>query len=227
MMVGNAALLLVPNTIQSSMIWGKNASKFITKAPTIKESLKARGKNLLGASFSEGVVEEAGQSTMEHFYGDKASKNQLKPGLLNDSDPKGLVNAYLNTISTVDGQKTMFLGAFLGSGMSVYSGYKEDKQNLKNSQKVNELIAPYHETLKSILETDNYKRNEKGEIIYTQSNKPVLDKANVLRKMKTLDKLSHNYDAFDQAMLSGDTETMEKLRDHSIREMVIEYALLS
>lgn len=224
MMVGNAALLLIPNAIQSSMIWGKNASKFITKAPTIKESLKARGKNLLGASFSEGVIEEAGQSTMENFYGDKASKNQLKPGLLNDSDPKGLVNAYLNTISSVDGQKAMFLGAFLGGGMSIYSGHKEDKQNLKNSQKVNELIAPYHETLKSILETDNYKRDENGEIIYTQNNKPVLDKANVLRKMKTLDKLSHNYDAFDQAMLSGDTETIEKLRDHSIREMVIEYA---
>jgi hypothetical protein len=223
MLISNFILLLGPNAIQSSMIWGKKGSKFLTEKPTAKQWVGNRGKNILGATLSEGFIEEAGQSTVEHYFGEKAASNKLQKGMFNDWDVKGLVDAYLHTVTTTEGQKAMFLGALLGGGMSSYQGHKEERESYKNSQKINTLLQPYQESLKSILEEDNFERDENG-IVFDENQKPIVDKLKVLRKMKTLQTLTDNFEAYDQALLTGNVKQANTLRNQAIKELVFEYA---
>ena len=225
MFKANALLLLVPNALQSSMMFGKGASKFMSSYTT-KEALKAAGKRIGKNFLSEGFIEEAGQSTVENYLSEKANKNQLKSkGVFNldDFDSKGLKQAYLDTLTSVDGQKAIFLGGVLGSTMSVYQGREEDIQNKKNSDDVTGLTEKYDSSLRSIIETDDYKKDVNGDIVYDYNNKPIIDKESVIRKFRTIDELSDRFDEYDEALESGDTELLEKSRNKTIQDVMLPF----
>lgn len=225
MFMGNAMLLLGPNALQSAIMFGKPASKFLSSY-SFKDASKSALKRVAQNTVSEGLIEEAGQSTMEHYFKDKASKNQLKgDGFLSleDFDPKGLKDAYLNTISSVDGQKAIFLGAVLGSTMSIYQGRKEDIANKKASDRATSLTQRYDETLRALHETDVYKKDADGNIIYDYNNKPIVDKKALIEKFRTLDALSERFDEYDKALQEGNEETLEKVRNKTIQDVVLPF----
>ena len=113
--VSNLAILLVPNAIQTKMIWGKGVgSQLVKDTPSLMAKIGNRGKNVLGALGSEGFLEEGTQSTVETMFTDKANKGQLTNNILKDFNIPELVSSYIDTLNTTDGQKAIFLGGFLG-----------------------------------------------------------------------------------------------------------------
>jgi len=218
MFTANVALLTIPNGIQSAMMFGKGASKFMSSYGT-KEALKNAGKRIVGSTLSEGYLEEASQTTVENYFKNKAKKNNLKgDGLLSfdDFDPKGLKEAYLDTISSVDGQKAIFLGGVLGSSMSMYQGRKEDLHNKKESDKATSLTERYDQTLQALTDT-------KGNISYDYHNNPIVSNKEIIAKFRTIDALSDRFDEYDKALESGDEETLEKVRNKTIQDVILPF----
>jgi hypothetical protein len=216
--VSNVALLTIPNAIQSSIMFGKGASKFMSKYGA-KEFLKNSGKRMAGSTLSEGFVEEASQTTVENYFKEKAKKNNLKgDGLFSfeDFDPKGLKDAYLDTISSVDGQKAIFLGGLLGSSMSIYQGRKEDVRNKKQSDEAVSLTQRYDQTLQALLDT-------KGNVSYNYNNQRSVSKKEIIEKFRTIDALSNRFDEYDEALASGNEEILEKVRNKTIQDVILPF----
>lgn len=216
--VSNVALLTIPNALQASMMFGKQASKFMTSYG-FKDSLKAAGKRVVKNTISEGLIEEAGQTTVEKYFSEKAKENNLKgDGFLSfeDFDPTGLKEAYLNTIASTDGQKAIFLGAVLGSTMSVYQGRNEDIQNKKISDQVSSLTSRYDKTLQALLDTN-------GNVSYDENNDKKVNIKEVINKFKTIDELSHRFKEYDDALESGNEELLEKARNKTIQDVILPF----
>jgi hypothetical protein len=174
---------------------------------------------MAGSTLSEGFVEEASQTTVENYFKNKAKKNNLKgDGLLSfdDFDPKGLKEAYLDTISSVDGQKAIFLGGLLGSSMSVYQGRKEDVRNKKQSDEAVSLTQRYDQTLQALTDPS-------GNVSYNYNNQRSVSKKEIIEKFKTIDALSNRFDEYDEALTSGNEETLEKVRNKTIQDVILPF----
>lgn len=212
--VSNLAILAVPNAIQSSMLWGKGINKTASKIldsdgkllstviePKLYQKVLNRGKNVLGATVSEGFIEEAGQSTVENMFSETAKKGQLTDSMLNDFNLNELGNAYLDTISSTDGQKAMFLGAFLGGGMSAYHGAKQDIADRKATQSLLDIGNNAIDSFYKVFQTDLY--NEDGQI----NPEKLKEKFEAFGQIEQLNLM------YNQAVQKQDKEALEKLRD--------------
>lgn len=216
--VSNVALLTVPNGLQSAMMFGKSASRFMTSYTT-KDALKQAGKRVVKNFLSEGFVEEAGQTTVENYFKKKAEKNNLKgDGFLSfeDFDATGLKQAYLDTIASTDGQKAIFLGGVLGSSMNIYQGRREDIQNKKASDQVRSLTERYDKTLQALLDT-------KDNVSYNFNNNRKINTKKVIEKFRTIDALSNRFAEYDEALQSGNEEALEKVRNKTIQDVILPF----
>lgn len=216
--VSNVALLTVPNGLQSAMMFGKSASKFMNSYTT-KDALKQAGKRVVKNFLSEGFVEEAGQTTVENYFKKKAEKNNLKgDGFLSfeDFDVTGLKQAYLDTIASTEGQKAIFLGGVLGSSMNIYQGRREDIQNKKASDQVHSLTERYDKTLQALLDT-------KDNVSYNFNNNRKIDTKKIIEKFRTIDALSDRFAEYDEALQSGNEEVLEKVRNKTIQDVILPF----
>jgi len=160
--VSNLAILLVPNSIQTKMIWGKGiGSQLVKDTPSLMTKVGNRVKNVLGATASEGFLEEGTQSTVETMFTDKAKRGELTDNMSKDFNVSELASNYIDTLNTTNGQKAIFLGGVLGGGMSAYQGAKSD-------------IATRKET------TDVLELAEKTTSVFNRIKKYVKEKLNVL-----------------------------------------------
>jgi hypothetical protein len=215
--IANTAILMGPNALQANMLFGRSVNKTAAKMfdsegkllqTVIEPKWYQKVGNRLGdigkATASEGLWEEGMQMTVEHMFTNSAKKSQLKDGFLgifNDFNLGELGDAYLNTISSTEGQKAMFLGAFLGGGMQAFSGGKQDIRDRKATQSLldvaNTSIDSYYKAL-----TENV-YNEDGSVNPTK----VRTKVAALKNLETLDELYQN------ALAKSDFEALEELRD--------------
>ena len=220
--VSNMGILLVPNLIQSKMIWGKSLGKQLvrTETPSMLTKIANRGKNVLGATISEGFIEEAGQSTVENMFGDSAQKGKLTDSYTKDFNIGELANSYLDTIASTEGQKAMFLGAFLGGGMSAYYGAKSDKSNRENTNRVLDLADESVTNFNTIIEKDVYKRDENGDIIYNYNNKPQYDPVKVVDVAKALQFTEEQNAVFEMAVANGNTEVVDLLKERAVNQLI-------
>lgn len=218
--MSNVPILIVPNAIQSSMIWGKAGAKVLdATVPTLGKKILNRVGNVAGATLSEGFIEEAGQSTVENMFTEKAKRGELK-GSLKDFNISELSDNYLSTISSTDGQKAMFLGAFLGGGMSAYHGAKEDIQNRKESGTLLAMAKEGVNHYNAITERDIYKRDENGQVMYHPNNKPILDEAKVLETARDLDHIDADGKEFEQAVAEGNDSKVKYLKDKAVNNLI-------
>lgn len=220
--VTNVGILAGPNLIMSKMIWGKSAAKQLvnSEAPSLLGKVANRGKNILGATASEGFWEEAGQSTAETMYTNKAKRGALTDNLLDDTSLSDVVDNYLDTISSTDGQKAIFLGAFLGGGMTAYSGAKQDKANREQTNSLIGLTEEKVNTFNKAVETDIYKRDENGAIVYNYNNKPTLDPVKVVEQAKALQFSERESQLFDIAALEGNLEVVDRLKQRAVDQLI-------
>ncbi|HEX8586043.1 MAG TPA: hypothetical protein VF680_16740 [Allosphingosinicella sp.] len=222
----NMGILLVPNLIQSKMIWGKGAPKALTVGDaTVKNTAKNAIGRIAGATASEGFIEEAGQSTVEHMFSEKAKRGQLnKSGITDDFNIGELADSYLDTISSTEGQKAMFLGAFLGGGMAAYHGYKGDKAERNQTNEVLAKSKEQVDNFNKIIESDIYKRDADNKIIFDANNKPELDAVKVVEVARALKATEEDNAKFEEAALNGDYETVSELKDKAITQLIRPYA---
>lgn len=220
--VTNVGILAGPNLIMSKMIWGKSAAKQLvnSEAPSLLGKVANRGKNILGATASEGFWEEAGQSTAETMYTNKAKRGALTDNLLDDTSLSDVVDNYLDTISSTDGQKAIFLGAFLGGGMTAYSGAKQDKANREQTNSLIGLTEEKVNTFNKAVETDIYKRDENGAIVYNYNNKPTLDPVKVVEQAKALQFSERESQLFDIAASEGNLEVVDRLKQRAVDQLI-------
>lgn len=227
--LSNLAILAGPNLIQAKMLWGKAGNKFLSKLenPNLLSKIGARSKDIVEAGLSEGVWEEAGQSTVENMFTNKAKKGELKGkslfGYLNDFNVGELTNSYFDTISTTEGQKAMFLGAFLGGGMAAYHGAKSDVANRTNTNDILESSQQTVDNFNKIKETDIYKRDTKGDIMFNYNNKPQLDPVKVIEVAKALNYTDQKSKQFDEAVKNGDSEVVDELKQQAVTQLITPY----
>ena len=227
MFVSNIGILAIPNLIQSKMLWGKIApgAGKLTRAtnPSITSKIGNRLTNIGGAALSEGVIEEAGQSTVENMFTKSAKQGKLTDSYVNDFNIGELADNYLDTVSSTEGQKAMFLGAFLGGGMSAYHGAKSDKQQRKDTNEILDLIDQKGTAFNSIVERDTYKRDEAGDIVYDFNNKPQHDPVKVVEMAMSLQQSEQKNKILEEALEDGDVKTVEKIRNEAARQLIVPF----
>ena len=142
----NVGILIGPNMVASKILYGAKKGKsgmnaFRNEAGEFsidgvkKGAVKQGGEYLgeFGKGFArEGFWEEAMQSSVEHKFMNQA----------NGIDTS-LMDSYLHTLSSVDGQKAIALGGILGGPMNVYSKYKNDKATEKRRSE----LMPHMESM--------------------------------------------------------------------------------
>jgi len=219
--VSNLAILLIPNAIQTKMIWSKGVgSQLVKDTPSLMTKVANRGKNVLGATASEGFLEEGTQSTVETMFTDKAKRGQLTDNMLNDFNVSELASSYIDTLNTTDGQKAIFLGGILGGGMSAYQSAKSDIATRKETADILELAEKTTSVFNRINETDPYKRDENGDIVYNYNNKPQYDPVKVRDIAKALNYTEQQSQLFDQAIQEGNEQVVQTLKNEAINQLI-------
>jgi len=219
--VSNLAILLVPNAIQTKMIWGKGVgSQLVKDTPSLMTKIGNRGKNVLGALGSEGFLEEGSQSTVETMFSNKAKHGELTDNMSQDFNISELVSNYIDTLNTTEGQKAIFLGGILGGGMSAYQGGKSDIATRKKTQDVLTLAEEKVGIFNRINETDVYKRDENGDIVYNYNNKPQYDPVKIRDIAKSLNYTEEQSQLFDQAIQEGNEQVVQTLKNQAINQLI-------
>lgn len=219
--VSNLAILLVPNAIQTKMIWGKGlGSQLVKDTPSLIAKIGNRSKNVLGALGSEGFLEEGSQSTVETMFSDKAKRGELTDNMSQDFNISELVSSYIDTLNTTEGQKAIFLGGFLGGGMSAYQGGKSDIATRKETQDILTLAEEKVGIFNRINETDPYKRDDNGDIVYNYNNKPQYDPVKIRDIAKSLNYTEEQSQLFDQAIQEGNEQVVQTLKNQAINQLI-------
>ncbi len=219
--VSNLAILLVPNAIQTKMIWGKGVgSQLVKDTPSLMAKIGNRGKNVLGALGSEGFLEEGTQSTVETMFTNKAKRGELTDNMPKDFNVSELVSSYIDTLNTTDGLKAIFLGGVLGGGMSAYQGGKSDIATRKQTQDILSLAEEKVGVFNRVNETDVYKRDQNGDIVYNSNNQPQYDPVKVRDVAKALNYTEQQSQLFDQAIQEGNEQVVQTLKNEAINQLI-------
>jgi len=195
----NVAILVGPNAISNKILFGakggsKVASQYLDDAGKfIKDpkSLLTKGRieeyaGEFGKGFArEGFWEEAMQSSVEHKFMDKAEGKET-----------GLLDSYLHTLTSVEGQKAIALGGILGGPMNVYSQISNNKATKKRKAE----LAPHMESMINLYTMGTDKlytvdENGKREI----NDKYVTEYGNEVKKLEALDKVFDEMNAIKEA----------------------------
>jgi hypothetical protein len=230
--VSNVAILLGPNAIMHKAIWGKAAEKFEKTAEVgIKGIAKRAGKAALRwgeAGVSEGLWEEGSQTTVENMFVNKAMRGELGKKDANSFDLIGeFTKEYANTLSTVEGQKAIFLGGVLGGPMMSYQGRKEDVKNRKRTNAILDNIDSEILNFNTTFENNIYKKKEDGSFEYKldengeETTERILDNKEVRRVAKNLNFTERQSALFDLAVQSGNTEVVDQIKRQAIFNLIM------
>jgi hypothetical protein len=248
--ISNVGILLGPNAMMHKAIWGKAADKFERVAETgfkdvvktgfkgvtktgFKGVAKRAGtstKRVLKAFGSEGLWEEGSQTTVEKMFTNKAMDGSLKKDYGSDFSVDDFSKEYINTLNTVDGQKAIFLGGALGGPMMSYQGRDKDVKNREKTNKVFDNLDAAILNFNTIFENDVYQKqkNEDGTESYvykkdkdgSNTTEREIIPAEVLKVVKSLNMSEAKSQEFEEAVENGDVETVEKLKQEAIFDLV-------
>jgi len=219
--VSNVGVLLGPNAIMHKAIWGKAGKTFVKE--TEESLLKRTGNSLnrVGKAFaSEGFFEEGSQTTIEKMFVDKALNKEL--GKNNDFSIGEFTKEYVNTLSTTDGQKAIFLGGVLGGPMMSYQGRKSDVENRKQANTVLDGIQSQITHFNDTFDTEIYKKDGNGNFLFKEnSTERILDNKKVVEVARALNFTEQQSNLFDLAVQTGNTQVVEQLKQQAIFNMIL------
>lgn len=216
----NALFLMGGNMLQTKFLFGKNNSPSgiinsldKTSVETMQSSLnkvvpwktftKEMASNSLLSGGSE-AFQELSQFAIEN-YESKKGKAMTNSNLI-----EGLAEGFYEGMTTIEGQKSMFLGAVLGIGPAAIQSYKETKKDIKASKGLVKLLNESSKSFKDDI-TSIYKKNEDGSL-KLENDKPIVDidkffemmdssvEDNVLAKIYGAGVLSNNVDVTRKAL---------------------------
>lgn len=226
----NMGLLTIPNLIMNKNLLGrfgqskgildefKDATgKFVTTNPVVKKSLlKEYAKNIGEASLSEGFLEEAGQTTIEN-YNQKVALNQTNKDILS-----GLAEEYINTLTTTEGQKSILLGAVLGSLGGVIGTKRQIKAEDKTRSSLSQLINDNFEGFNTSIE-DIFEKDEKGIIIDPETKAPKINVEKASEVISNLVKEQQSSNLQDLEAIRGNKDMYDYIFNQQLSRFALPY----
>jgi hypothetical protein len=223
--ISNAAILVGPNAIMHQAIWGKTAEKLTKTADNVKDRILSSAKRYGKATLSEGFWEEGLQTTAEEYFKEKALNQEL--GKDNDFNIGDFANAYIDTVSSTDGQKAIFLGGVLGGAMTSITGRMEDNRNRKVTNEILKGIDDSVSKFNDSFENDIYVKKEDGtfEFEEDENGKPTtkrkVDPVKVIEIAKSLGYTEQQSEVLDLALRTGNTEVINNIKKQAIFNMIL------
>jgi len=175
----NAALLVIPNYIQSKFFLGapaKTANKL--KRSVLRgevgiddiDVFKRARRDLATGIVSEGIFEE-GLQTAVQGYGERSALGETDKDFIS-----GVANEWVNGWSTTEGQKAMMLGALIGGPMGFMSGARDARNEQEKIKAIKENweknVIPYLDQIdKQYIENINAIYDENGNIDLRAANR--------------------------------------------------------
>lgn len=224
--VSNVGILLGPNAMMHKAIWGKAGKTFIKESED--SLLKRTSKSLtrVGKAFgSEGFWEEGSQSTVENMFVDKAMSNEL--GKNNDFNIGDFAKEYINTVSSTEGQKAIFLGGVLGGPLMSYQSRKEDVVNRKQTNSILERIQSQITHFNNTFDNDIYQKDNENNYVFKKDNEGkntterLINNKKVVEVARALNFTEQQSQLFDEAVQSGNTQVVENLKQQAIFNMIL------
>lgn len=222
-------MLLGTGSMMHKAIFGKALDKV---EKTVEYGLKGRigsiAKQWGKATLSEGFIEEAGQSTLENYYTKKAYEGKLGKGLIGDVNIGDLTKEYINTVSSVEGQKAIFLGALMGGPFMSMEARKEHLKGLKDTNSITNGVKSSIDDYNTIKENDIYekdpndstkplfKRDENGNI----TNEKVVNREKALKVAESLKNIEDDDALYDEAIKSDDIELQKFIQNRNILKLI-------
>ena len=183
--LSNALLLFGPNLIMNKNLLGRffkdkkvldnfrDASGKLTTNPILKKQFIKDYSKALGISiFSEGFVEEGGQSSIENYEVKRAT------GKTSDDLMHGLIKEYGNTLTSLEGQKSILLGSVIGGLSGVVGQYRKNKQLSELKPVISKMIANNFTGVMDNL--DIFERDDNNRIKNDNNNQPIINEQKAL-----------------------------------------------
>lgn len=224
--ITNAAILVGPNAIMHKAIWGKGADKLTRTTDNIKDRIIASGNRYAKATASEGFFEEGLQTTAENYFKEKALKGELGSGF-EMKDIGDFAKSYIDTVSSTEGQKAIFLGGVFGGGMTSFQGRKSD---VKDRQKTNDILDNIDISIsgfKNDFDDNIYIKDDNNNFIFEKdeegndTTKRKVDPAKVLEVARSLGYTEEQSAILDLALQTGNTEVLNNIKEQAIFNLVL------
>ena len=222
--ISNVGILLGPNAIMHKAVWGKAGKTYTAVEDNVLKRIVNSSKKVGTAFASEGFWEEGSQSTVENMYTNKALNKELGNG--DDFNIGDFTKEYINTVSTTEGQKAIFLGGALGGPMMSISSRIDDNRNRKETNRVLKGINEEITNFNTLFDNDIYQTDDKGNFIYKKdaegndTTERILDGKGVSKVAKALNHTELESQLFDLAVQSGNTEVVERLKQKAIFNLI-------
>ena len=227
----NLAILAGPNYIQSKILYGKNGATNLINQ--VKKSPIRQGLKRIGETFLTEGGEEVAQTSTEQRQVKKGLANQLHSGdeIYKDVAIGEFATDFIKTLGTTEGQIAGFLGGVLGAPISVVQGYKQDKKDKVESDKLrgkiettgtslNDINLPIYKTKTEV----NPETGEEFEIFEKDDsgNKiPILE--NVLKVKEALSKHEEISKMYDLAVESGNIDAVDTIKKYAEHELIMNF----
>jgi hypothetical protein len=240
----NLAVLIIPNLLMSKMLFGKAESKLVKEVE--KTGLKGFGQSAgkaalrTGEAFaSEGFLEEASQTTAQNMFTKKAMNNELKrgdgsdggffTGGLSDFTVGEATDAYLDTVSSSEGHKAIFLGGMMGAPVMVVTGHADDKRQRKETNEILDKMDLSISSFNTIFDNDIYRKdpNDESKFLYKKdedgndTTERIIDRKKALEVAKSLNYNEAQAARLDWAIATGNTKVIQELKEKAVFDMVM------
>ena len=220
----NALFLWGPNALQTKYLFGKgdDMADMLKGVPkgSVKEMQEGLSKVKPWKAFAVAGPKSAGAEAFQELSQFAIEKYETKKGkgLSNKNFIEGLADGYIEGLTTIEGHKSMFLGAVLGIGPGAIGGYKKRKAEKKQAGSLLELMnnssQKFVEGLSSV-----YQKNEDGSIKLDENKKPLLDKK-VFDLITSQGQDEITSKLYQEAKLNGDVASAKlALADMTIRNI--------
>jgi len=228
----NMAVLLGPNLLMNKNILGKfnttkSAISKITDAatgelvdavtPLTKKQLIGNLAKEIGINIgAEGFWEEGVQNATQQYLTNVAL-NKTDRGFID-----GIASEYIDSLSTLEGQKSIFLGGVFGSISGGIGEYRKSKQETKQLEGLRKLLSNNINTYSSNL-TDLFKKDANGQIVLDENNKPVQDPEKVGKVIQSLIQGETRSKLKDMYAIMGDKEAFNLIRQDEFVDFAMPY----
>ena len=222
-------MLIGTGSIMHKAIFGKVGNKVES---VVEQSLKQRvgsvAKQFGKATLSEGFIEEGGQSTLEKYFTKTAAEGTLGGHIYDDINIGDLTKEYINTVSSTDGQKAIFLGAVMGGPAMSMEARREYKKGLKDTNSITNGVNSAIDDYTKVSENDIYKKDplDSSKYLYKKdeqgndTTERVIDHAKAIEVAKAYHNTEIDDNEYENAIKSDDIELQKFIQNRSILKLI-------
>ena len=225
-MAMNALFLWGPNALQTKYLFGKgdDMADMLKGVPkgTVKEMQEGLKTIKPWKSFASAGLKSASAEAFQELSQFAIENYETKKGKgLQDKDfINGMVDGFVEGLTTIEGHKSMFLGAVLGIGPGAVGGYKESKAKKKQAGSLLDLMGKSSQKFMDEISAV-YQKNEDGTIsLDPKTKKPIVDNVKFFELMESQSQGLMSSKLYQEAKLNKDVASAKfALSEMTIRNI--------